>query len=232
MPTPRAIAWIRRRFITGFFYAVPLIISVAALVWIFNVLDNLTGPVYARLLGRDVPGLGLVTTAAFVLLVGVVGNNVLGKRLVQQGEAVLHKIPVFRTIYSPVRQLLAAFSPDSESSLKRVAMVRDACGGFRLGFVTSDFTADVDGRARPLVAVYVPTNHLYLGDILVCDGTASSTRISACRRASVSSSRAAWRFPSGSPFGRPPTSVGPRSVRLGADRPLGARGPVGSARAR
>ena len=169
MPTPRAIAWIRRRFITGFFYAVPLIISVAALVWIFNVLDSLTGPVYARLLGRDVPGLGLVTTAAFVLLVGVVGNNVLGKRIVQQGEAVLHKIPVFRTIYSPVRQLLAAFSPESESSLKRVAMVRDACGGFRLGFVTCDFTAEVDGRARPLVAVYVPTNHLYLGDILVCD---------------------------------------------------------------
>jgi uncharacterized membrane protein len=167
MPTPRALAWLRRRFLSGFFYAVPLIISVAALVWIFNVLDSLTGPVYARLLGRDVPGLGLATTAAFVLLVGVIGNNVLGKRMVQQGELLLQKIPVFRTIYSPIRQLLAAFSPDSESSLKRVAMVRDACGGFRLGFVTRDFTADMDGRPQPLVAVYVPTNNLYLGDIYI-----------------------------------------------------------------
>jgi uncharacterized membrane protein len=169
MPTPRALAWLRRRFLSGFFYAVPLIISVAALVWIFNVLDSLTGPVYARLLGRDVPGLGLATTAAFVLLVGVIGNNVVGKRLVQQGEALLQKIPVFRTVYSPIRQLLAAFSPDSESSLKRVAMVRDGCGGFRMGFVTKDFTADVDGRPQPLVAVYVPTNNLYLGDIFIYD---------------------------------------------------------------
>jgi uncharacterized membrane protein len=169
MPTPRALAWLRRRFVTGFFYAVPLIISVAALLWIFDVLDSLTGPVYARLLGREVPGLGLATTAAFVLLVGVVGNNVLGKRLVQQGEALLQKIPVFRTIYSPIRQLLAAFSPDNESSLKRVVMVRDGCGGFRLGFVTRDFVAERDGRLQALVAVYIPTNNLYLGDILVCD---------------------------------------------------------------
>ncbi len=169
MPTPRALAWLRSRFVTGFFVAVPLIISVAALLWIFDVLDNLTGPVYARLLGREVPGLGLVTTAAFVLVVGVIANNVLGKRLVQQGEALLQKIPVFRTIYSPIRQLLAAFSPDSESSLKRVAMVQDGCGGYRLGFVTRDFAATVDGRVRPLVAVYVPTNNLYLGDIIVCD---------------------------------------------------------------
>ncbi len=170
MPTaPRALTWLRSRFVTGFFVAVPLIISVAALLWIFDVLDNLTGPVYQRLLGREVPGLGLATTAAFVLIVGVIGNNVLGKRLVKKGEAVLQRIPVFRTIYSPIRQLLAAFSPDSESSLKRVAMVQDGCGGYRLGFVTKDFTADVHGRVGALVAVYVPTNNLYLGDILICE---------------------------------------------------------------
>ena len=104
-----------------------------------------------------------------MLLVGVVGNNVLGKRLVRQGRGrTCQSVPVFRTIYSPVRQLLAAFSPDNESGLKRVAMVPDGCGGFRLGFVTKEFTADVDGERRPLVAVYVPTNHLYLGDVFIC----------------------------------------------------------------
>jgi uncharacterized membrane protein len=169
MSTPRALTWLRSRFITGFVVAVPLIISVAALLWIFDVIDNITGPVYARWLGREVPGLGLATTAAFVLLVGVVASNVLGRRLVQRGETWLQKIPVFRTIYSPIRQLLAAFSPDSESGLKRVAMVQDGCGGFRLGFVTKEFTAVVGGRERPLVAVYVPTNNLYLGDLFVYD---------------------------------------------------------------
>jgi uncharacterized membrane protein len=165
MPTPRAVFWLRSRFVTGFFVAVPLIISVAALVWIFNVLDDLTSPLYARLLGREVPGLGLATTALFVLVVGVFGNNVLGKRLVRKAEELLQKVPVFGTVYSPVRQLLVAFAPDNESGLKRVVMVQDGCGGLRMGFVTKDFTAELEGRPQPLVAVYIPTNHLYLGDI-------------------------------------------------------------------
>jgi uncharacterized membrane protein len=161
------VHWLRRRFLTGFFVAVPLIISVAALVWIFNVLDDFTAPLYARLLGREVPGLGLATTALFVLLVGVFGNNVLGKRLVRKGEELLQKVPVFGTVYSPVRQLLVAFSPDNESGLKRVVMVQDACGGLRMGFITKDFTVEIEGRTQPLVAVYVPTNHLYMGDIFL-----------------------------------------------------------------
>ena len=47
--------WFRRRFITGFFVTVPLIISLIALIWIFGVVDGVTSPLSARILGRDVP---------------------------------------------------------------------------------------------------------------------------------------------------------------------------------
>jgi uncharacterized membrane protein len=56
--------WLRRRFIAGFFVTVPLFITVAAIVWLFGVVDGLTTPLYDRLLGRHIPGLGLVTTGA------------------------------------------------------------------------------------------------------------------------------------------------------------------------
>ncbi len=169
MATPRAILWLRRRFITGFFVAVPLIISVAALLWVFHLIDDFTGPVYDRFLGRHVAGLGLATTAVFVLLVGVVASNVIGKRLLSRGEHYLKKIPVFRTIYSPVKQLLMAFSPDNESGLKRVVMVPDATGAVRLGFLTKEFESDGGPGTGPrtYAAVYVPTNNLYLGDVFV-----------------------------------------------------------------
>ena len=52
--------WLRRSFVTGFFVTVPLFISVAAFIWIFNVVDGLTTPLYDRLLGRRIPGLGTV----------------------------------------------------------------------------------------------------------------------------------------------------------------------------
>ena len=43
--------WLRRSFIAGFFVTVPLFISVAAFIWIFDVVDGLTTPLYDRLLG-------------------------------------------------------------------------------------------------------------------------------------------------------------------------------------
>jgi uncharacterized membrane protein len=167
MPAPQAVLWLRRRFITGFFVAVPLIISVAAILWVFYLIDDLTGPVYDRFLGRHVAGLGVATTVAFVLLVGVVASNVLGKRLLARAEGYLERVPVFRTVYSPVKQLLTAFSPDNESGLKRVVMVQDATGATRLGFLTKEFEADLgSGKgSQAWAVVYVPTNNLYLGDV-------------------------------------------------------------------
>ena len=64
------LLWLRRSFLTGFFVTVPLFISVAALIWIFGVVDGLTTPFYDRLLGRRIPGLGTLTTAVAILLVG------------------------------------------------------------------------------------------------------------------------------------------------------------------
>ena len=43
--------WLRRTFLAGFFVSVPLFISVAAIVWLFRVIDGFVGPVYIRLLG-------------------------------------------------------------------------------------------------------------------------------------------------------------------------------------
>jgi uncharacterized membrane protein len=159
--------WLRRSFIAGFFVTVPLIISVAALVWIFGIIDRFTAPVATRLLGRAVPGLGIVLTMLFVLAVGAIATNVIGRRVLTRGETWLMRVPVFRTIYAPVRQLIAAFSPDNEYGFKRVVMVEDPHRGLVMGFLTKEFTVDRGAGAEALVAVYVPTNHLYLGDVVM-----------------------------------------------------------------
>ena len=159
--------WLRRSFLTGFFLIVPLFVSVAALVWLFRLTDGLMGPVYARLLGRPVPGLGLLTTAAVLLAAGAVANNVIGKRLLQRGEQLLMMVPVFKTIYLPLKQLTAAFNPDNEYGFKRVVSIEEPQGRVVLGFLTREFVLEQEGGAREMVAVYVPTNHLYLGDVLV-----------------------------------------------------------------
>jgi uncharacterized membrane protein len=160
--------WLRRRFITGLIVTVPLIISVFALAWIFRIVDGFAAPLVSERLGWRIPGLGLLVTALLVLLVGVVATNVAGKRILQRAESWLLHIPLFKTVYAPVRQLVAAFSPDNEYGFKRVVLVEDAGRGFVLGFLTREFTLQRPTGTETLVAVYVPTNHLYLGDVLVC----------------------------------------------------------------
>lgn len=161
------MSWLRRSFITGFFVTVPLIISVAALVWIFQLVDSVTEPLSVRLLGRAVPGLGVLLTAGIILIVGAIATNVIGKRVLQRTEYYLLHVPVFKTIYAPVKQLIAAFSPDNDAGFKKVVVIEDAQRGMMLGFLTREFTLNRGRGPEPVVAVYIPTNHLYLGDVFV-----------------------------------------------------------------
>jgi uncharacterized membrane protein len=167
------IQWVRRRFVAGLFVTVPLWISVAALIWIFGIIDGFTAPLVSWLLrkGASAPEVyaarfaGLLFTVLFVLLVGAVATNVIGRRVLARTESWLMMIPGFRTIYAPVKQLVVAFSPDNEYGFKRVVMVEDPARGWVMGFLTKEFTVDRGRGSEQLMAVYVPTNHLYLGDI-------------------------------------------------------------------
>jgi uncharacterized membrane protein len=167
------IAWLRGRLLAGFFVMVPLVVSVTALLWIFGIIESFTAPVAEKVLGTGsgrggraaVAGLGIVATLLFVLGVGAIATNVIGRRLLARAEGWLMHIPVFRTIYAPVKQLVAAFSPESEVGFKRVVMIEDPQRGWVMGFLTKEFSVDRGRGPEALVAVYVPTNHLYLGDI-------------------------------------------------------------------
>jgi len=169
------IQWLRRRMLAGFFVSVPLIISVVAMVWIFGIIDSLTAPLASQVLGEQptayqrlfVASLGIFATLLVVLAVGTVATNVIGRRVLNRAESWLMMIPVFRTIYAPVKQLVIAFSPDNEYGFKRVVMVEDPHRGWVMGFLTKEFTVDRGGGSESLMAVYVPTNHLYLGDIVL-----------------------------------------------------------------
>ncbi len=159
--------WLRRSFLTGLVVTVPLFITVVTLVWLFRFIDGVATPLSTNLIGRKVPGLGVLITAAVILLAGALATNVLGRRILRRGEQWLLNVPLFKTVYAPVRQLVAAFSPDSETGFKKVVIVDDSRRGLVLGFLTREFTLDRGNGPEALVAVYVPTNHLYLGDVVV-----------------------------------------------------------------
>lgn len=160
--------WLRRSFVTGLIVTVPLVVTVVALVWVVRLADYLTQGLDQQVFGYRVPGLGIAVTLVAVLSVGALASNVLGKRILQRGEGLLLHVPLFRTIYAPVKQLISAFSPENAAGFKKMVLVELEGRGFVMGFLTKEFRVDRGSGLEPMIAVYVPTNHLYLGDVIVC----------------------------------------------------------------
>ena len=165
------MSWFRGSLIAGTVVIVPLVISVAAFIWLFELIDGVMRPVYAQWLGREIPGLGLATMLLLVVIVGSLTTNVIGRKLLSRVEEYLLRLPVFRAVYGPVKQLVAAFSPDNQMGFKRVVLVDDPHRGLALGFLTKEFAIDKDDAIETHVAVYVPTNHIYFGDIHIYPGS-------------------------------------------------------------
>ena len=160
--------WLKIRLIAGFFVTVPAV-ATAWILWVFwSGIDDIFAPMYAHLFGRPVPGLGFLTAIAIIFLMGSFARNVFGRRVLAIGDTVLLKVPVFGRVYPSVKMLIDAFSPERRSSFKAVVLVQHPREGeYAFGFVTSELLLETPEGKNEMATVFVPTNNLYLGDIVV-----------------------------------------------------------------
>jgi uncharacterized membrane protein len=160
--------WIKVRFITGFFVTVPAIASAWLLYVFWDFIDTFFSPGYERVFGRRIPGLGFLTAVLFILVMGTIATNVLGRRFLARIERMIIRVPIFRSIYPSIKQLIESFSPEKRQSFKAVVLAEHPREGeFVFGFVTSEVLVETPGRKREMVTVFVPTNNLYLGDVIM-----------------------------------------------------------------
>lgn len=160
--------WVKVRFITGFFVTVPAIATAWLLYVFWGAIDEFFSPGYERLFGRRIPGLGFLTAVALMLVMGTIATNVVGRRILAWMEGLLYRLPVVRAIYPPVKQLFESFSPEKRSSFKEVVLAEHPRKGeFVFGFVTSEVLVEGPEGKTQMVSVFVPTNNLYLGDVIL-----------------------------------------------------------------
>lgn len=160
--------WLKVRFITGFFVTVPAIATSWLLYVFWDSIDSFFSPGYERIFGRRIPGLGFLTAMLVMLVMGTIATNVVGRRILARVERLLTRVPVFRSIYPTVKELLASFSPEKRGSFKEVVLAEHPRkGSYAFGFVTSELLVEGPEGKRQMVTVFVPTNNLYLGDVIV-----------------------------------------------------------------
>ncbi len=160
--------WFKVRFVTGFFVTVPAIATVWLLYVFWDAVDNFFSPGYERLFGRRIQGLGFLTAVVVILFMGTIATNVVGRRILARIEKLLQRLPIFRSIYPSIKQLLEAFSPEKRNSFKSVVLAEHPRKGeYVFGFVTSEVVVEGPEGKREMVTVFVPTNNLYLGDVIM-----------------------------------------------------------------
>lgn len=158
------MAPLRKWLFTGLLVIVPGAITLSVLNWIVGVLDQtlLILPVAwhpDRLLGLHIPGFGVLLTLVILLVVGATASNFAGRKLVQWGDAVVHRIPVVRSIYSSVKQVSDTLFSEGGNAFRTAVLVQwPREGVWTVAFITGTPNGEVAAYLRDeFVSVYVPT---------------------------------------------------------------------------
>ncbi|KAM3404313.1 hypothetical protein ACQJBY_007419 [Aegilops geniculata] len=146
----------------------PMAVTFFITWWFIRFFDGFFSPLYAKL-GVDVFGLGFVTSLVFIFIVGIFVSSWVGSTVFWVGEWFIKKMPFVRHIYSASKQVSTAVSPDQNTAaFKEVAIIsHPRAGEYAFGFITSSMILQTDKGDEELCSVYVPTNHLYIGDIFL-----------------------------------------------------------------
>ena len=160
---------IRRQFLSGVLVVVPLILTYVVLRFLFYAVDGILLPIAEKILGYNVPGLGIITTLLIILLTGFFTRSLIGSSLYKRGDRLLVRIPIIRIVYLAAKQLIQAISMPTVKSFKEVVMVEYPRHGlYVIGFATSRVKFSGNGIInRKLVGVFIPSTPTPVSGIVI-----------------------------------------------------------------
>ncbi|KAD3067903.1 hypothetical protein E3N88_35783 [Mikania micrantha] len=161
-------SWASKKFMTGCVILLPMTVTFYITWWFIHFVDGFFSPIYDQL-GINIFGLGFITSITFIFLVGVFMSSWLGASVLSLGEWVIKRMPFMGHIYNASKQISAAINPDQNTqAFKEVVIIsHPRIGEYAFGFITSSVTLQNFMGDEELYTVYVPTNHLYIGDIFL-----------------------------------------------------------------
>src|SRR5271157_5788189 len=157
--TEKKTLWqvLRGTFGRGVVVIIPVVITVWVLNLFFGAIDGALSPVYDQILGRHIRGLGFVTMIVLILIFGGLSRNLIGRTLGKFFDRIIISIPLARTIYSTMKELVKTFQAGSKGkSFRQVVLVEyPRAGMFTIGFVTNEITIQGEFGQNDTVSVYI-----------------------------------------------------------------------------
>jgi len=129
---------IKRRILAGLIALMPIMATYWIIRLLFDFLNRLAEPLL-KLVGIEIPGLGIILTILFIFIIGLFVTNVLGRTILKWSEIVVARVPIVSTIYNSIKQITGAFSGSAAKSFQRVILIEYPRKGlWTMAFVTNE----------------------------------------------------------------------------------------------
>jgi len=158
---------LKKNLIAGLLVTVPAALTYMILSFVITRVDKAMEPVIVGILGPQnlklmdewhIPGMGFLFLAVFIIAVGFVGTNFIGKKVVALGEKVLHNIPVVRVIYTSIKKVVDTVSLTETATFEKMVLITYPREPLKtLGIVCCDTPAGITGGEK-MLNIFVPTS--------------------------------------------------------------------------
>lgn len=157
---------LRNNFFTGLVIVAPVMLT-AYIIWgIIRFIDNKVVPFVpdfynpSTYLGQDIAGFGVVIFLIFTTIVGAFTKGLFGRSLLRAGESIVDRMPVVRSIYNGLKQIVETVLSQSKNSFQNACLIEYPRKGiWAIAFVSTETKGEVDTKATEdeLLSVFLPT---------------------------------------------------------------------------
>lgn len=151
---------------TGVLVTAPVAITLYLAVELFTYIDkNVTALIPEKYnpetyLPYGLPGLGVVLLLLFLILVGMMTANFVGRAMMKFGRSIIEKMPIISGIYNAFRKIFETLLGSGEkTAFRQPVLVEYPRKGMKtIAFLTGPVYREVQKKSsEALVSIYVPT---------------------------------------------------------------------------
>ncbi len=168
-------ARLRRHFLTGIVVTVPITVTLWSAWWFLNFIDGIVAKIVPTefnpntYLPFEVPGLGLILTVIFFILIGWFARNFLGRMIIRASEFIVERMPLINTIYKAVKQVFEMTIGAQSTAFRDVVLIRyPHPNSWTIGFVTGVTPGEIQtvGGDSEVLNVYIPVTPTTAGFVV------------------------------------------------------------------
>lgn len=151
-------------FLQGLLFITPIGVTVVAVVWFVNLMDELILPFIEQVIPIHIPGLGIIVAFLCLAILGYIISKFISISAVNWLDSLMKRAPLVKVIYFAVKDLITVFfgKEDKMGKPVKVLVQRDPIQ-YKFGFVTRNDLSEFK-LGDEMISVYFPFSYGVMGN--------------------------------------------------------------------